>query len=143
MRDGVNTLKDRTAGWCASITFNTLEEMRRGLARLIFEVNRHLVLSDDMLFDFRLVISELAINAIQYGKKPVRIMASQCCTGDVHVLVQNQSSVSFLFCPDAFVQQTPSPEQTQGRGIYLAKQLSAGLAYSSTNNKVLVRFSFH
>lgn len=126
------------AGWCARKTFYTLEEMRTELAHLLLEIQQYVSLSEDSLFDLRLVVNELSINAVQYGSPPVCVTVSQCCTGDIHILIKQAATVEF--CPSCYAQQAPTAQQTRGRGIFLAGKLSDAMAYSSQKDKVLVCF---
>lgn len=124
-------------GWNIRVSFNTDAEMRRYLPEVLNEIRIHAPLPEQRIFDLRIILDELTLNALHYGLAPVCVCAAKCCSGDLHILVSSAPQ-NCDFDPCAYY-GIPAPEQERGRGIFLAHYLSDAMEYNAMRNKVLVR----
>lgn len=126
--------------WSQQICLSTLSEMQMKLPPLLREIAVCGNLSAERLYDLRLILSELAINALEYGRPPVCITAGKCCCGDIHVLIAHtDSKSSYTFNPCDYFKEPPSPDSERGRGIFLSYYLADGLAYNTAATKALLK----
>lgn len=125
--------------WQATAYFSSFDDMKESLEAFVNSICSNVCLCDDKRFDLRLIISELSMNALTHGDSPVTIKACECYDGEVHILISHDEKDGFD--PSAYFEKLPDVESDSGRGIFIVKHLSDGVAYSKCADKVLVRFN--
>ena len=81
-------------------------------------------LDEELLFDIRLVASELLSNALRYGGGCERFSCTRTA-GEVRISVKSRSP----FCPPEISVLSPATAE-RGRGLYLVDTLSIRRTYS-------------
>jgi anti-sigma regulatory factor (Ser/Thr protein kinase) len=121
--------------WSVSTSFCRIEEMRKALDDFLKGIGKETEISYDCSQNLRLILTELSVNAIPHGKGQVSVIAAECFDGLLHILVSHESSDPFN--PKQYYDAPPPLGSQNGRGIFLAKNLSENLVYNSNANKVL------
>lgn len=121
--------------WSVSTSFCKIEDMRKALDDFLKGIGESIEISYDCAQNLRLILTELSVNAILHGKGQVSAMAVECFDGLLHILVSHESSDSFD--PKKYYDAPPPLGSENGRGIFLAKNLSENLVYNTRANKVL------
>lgn len=124
------------SSWCVSESFSTAEQMREVIQRMVHVCRVRLALDEDKIYDLKVVLNELANNALEHGKEPVFLTTGVCCDAKyLHILLSDHGEgfdiCSYQTCPDLW--------EEHGRGLFIVHQLADALSYNDKNNKILVR----
>ena len=122
-------------GWGVSASFGRIEDMRKALDDCLKGIAESIEISYDCSQNLRLILTELSVNAILHGKGRVTVLAAECFDGQLHILVSHEPSDAFD--PEKYYDAPPPLGSQNGRGIFLAKNLSEKLVYNASANKAL------
>ncbi len=122
--------------WSVQERFSDWEQMRLAVENALTATASHIALEEGVWYDLRVVLRELACNALEHGKTPVELSISTCCDQEhLHVLVCDAGE-GFDPCAEGTLLEV---DQARGRGLHIVNSLSEAMAYNAAANKVLVR----